>query len=125
MVLYRNIKTSKKNSSHRCAGSWVLCQEMWPSITGQPGMSQGHTGLMLCALITVMPTFRKVNDVVCRSALNAVPEFYAGKGRAEKGASLGSSRAAQTGETGFSCKKSPSQYLLVCPGYPHVPAALL
>lgn len=88
MVLCRNIKTSKKNSSHRCAGSWVLCQEMWPSITRQLGMSQGHTGLMLCALITAMPSFRKVSDVVCRSALNAVPEFCTdsmlGKGGQEK-----------------------------------------
>lgn len=42
------------------------------------GIKEGHTDLMLCA-VTVMPTFRKVNDVVCRSALNAVdcsrPEF--------------------------------------------------
>lgn len=45
------------------------------SSTRQPGMSQG---LMLCT-VSVVPTFRKVNDVVCRSVLNAVhwsrPEF--------------------------------------------------
>lgn len=62
-------------------GMWDLgfgVRKFGHSSTRQPGMSQGHTGLMLCA-ITVMPTFRKVNDAVCRSALNAMhcsrPEF--------------------------------------------------
>lgn len=91
MVLYRTAEILRLPRRTTAIGIWdpgFCVRKFGHPSTRQPGMSPGHTGLMLRALITVMPTFRKVNDVVYRSALNAVPEFCmdlsAGKGRAEK-----------------------------------------
>lgn len=97
----RSVKTSKKSSSHRHVGSRVLCQEIWPSMHKTAWDVPGtHRSDALCHHCHAHPHEGEWCSVQISTECHALQQAWilhrlnAGKGRAEQGTSLGSSRVS-------------------------------
>lgn len=97
----RSIKTSKKNSTRRHVRSWGFCQEICLSIHKTvwdvPGTHRSDALFCHCHAPLQQGEWCSVQISIKCCALQQAWNLHrlnAGKGRAEKGTSLGSSRAA-------------------------------